>query len=101
METRDQNITAFEEIRDRFIGTQGSPERKEYDRGFDLFMIGVAIAQAREARGLTEEQLAKMCGTTKAMINKIEMQAENCKIADLRNVVENGLGGHFNISVLF
>ncbi len=101
MGTRNQNIITFEETLDQFIGPQGSPERKNHDSGFELFMVGVTIAQAREAQGLTEEQLAKKCGTTKAVINKTEMEAENAKISVLRNIIENGMGGRLQLSVQF
>ncbi|GAB3922204.1 helix-turn-helix domain-containing protein [Mucilaginibacter myungsuensis] len=101
MGTREQNINTFEEIRDQYIGPMGSPERKDHDRGFELFMVGVSIAQAREAQGLTQEQLAKKCGIAKAVVNKAEMEAENVKISVLQNIIENGLGGRLQLSVQF
>jgi HTH-type transcriptional regulator/antitoxin HipB len=99
MGTQKQNITSFEEVRDQFIGPEGSPARKRYDSGFELFMVGVTIAQAREAQGLTEEQLAKKCGITKALISKAELDAENVKISVLQNIIEKGLGGRLQLSV--
>lgn len=99
METRDKNLTAFEEIRDHMIGAEGSPERQEYERGYELFKMGVTICQVRLDKGMSEKQLAQKCGVKKALINKIEMQAENCKISDLRNVIEKGLGGRFQLLI--
>ena len=95
----EKNSTTFEEYLDQQRGPNGSSGRLEYERGFELFMVGVSIAQAREEQGLTEEQLAKKCGTTKAVINKAEMEAENIKISVLQNIIENGLGGRLKLSV--
>jgi len=101
MRSNNKNLTAFEEVRDQFIPPEGTSERKKHDREFELFMVGVKIAQAREDQSMTQEQLAKMCGITKAVINKTEMEAENAKISVLRNIIEKGLGGRLEFSVHF
>lgn len=101
MKTRNKNITTLEEIRDQWIGANGSPERIDHERGYELFKIGVMICQARLDKGMSAEQLAQKCGVPKALVNKIEMEAENCKISDLRNVIENGLGGRFQFTIQY
>ena len=98
MGTANKNLTSFSEYLDQQYGPQGSPERKEYERGFELFKIGVMVCQAREDQGMTEQQLADKCCTTKAQIKKIEYEAENVKISVLRNVIETGLGGRLELS---
>ena len=67
----------------------------------DLSKIGAIILQARLDKGMTQEQLASKSGTTKAMINKIEMEAGKVKISVIRNVIENGLGGRMQLTVQF
>jgi ribosome-binding protein aMBF1 (putative translation factor) len=93
-----KNITTFSEYLDQQYGPEGSLKRKEYERGFELFKIGVMVCQAREDQGMTEQQLADKCGTTKAQVNKIEYEAENVKISALRNIIEKGLGGRLELS---
>jgi transcriptional regulator with XRE-family HTH domain len=66
----------------------------------ELSALRGMIRLARLSKGLSQEQLAEKCGTTKAVINKIETAAENAKIDLLRNIIENGLGGRMEISVL-
>jgi HTH-type transcriptional regulator/antitoxin HipB len=66
----------------------------------ELSALSGMIRLARLSKGLSQEQLAEKCGTTKALINKIENGAENAKIDVLRNIIENGLGGRMEISVL-
>lgn len=65
----------------------------------DLSKIGAIILQARLHKGISQEQLALKSGTTKAMINKIETEADNVKISVIRNVIENGLGGQMQLTV--
>lgn len=101
METQNKHLTSFDELRDQWFGLPGTPERLDHERGFELFKIGVMIHQARLDRGMSQKQLAVKCGTTKALINKIEMEAENSTLSDLRNVIENGLNGQFHLSVQF
>jgi transcriptional regulator with XRE-family HTH domain len=63
------------------------------------FDIGAMIRQARLDKGMTLEELAKKCGTTKVMINQIETEAVNIKIATIRNVIENGLDGRMELVI--
>jgi HTH-type transcriptional regulator / antitoxin HipB len=67
-------------------------KRKEHDptfaNGFELgyadFKIGVLLRQAREASGLTQEQVALQIGTQKSAISRIENHAENITLATLK-----------------
>lgn len=101
MMSQEKNITTFEEFLGQQYGPKGSPGRLEYERGFELFMIGVSICQEREKQGITQEQLAKKCGITRSVVDKVEMDAENVKVDVLRNIIENGLGGRLELSVHF
>lgn len=67
-------------------------KRKEHDptfaNGFELAMpilrSGVLLRQAREASGLTQEQVALQIGTQKSTISRIENHAENITLAALK-----------------
>lgn len=51
--------------------------------------IGDRIREAREARGLTQEELANMCGyTSRSTINKIEKEANETRLSTLKKVAK-------------
>ena len=63
---------SLDEITDKYIGKEGTPEREEFENELRLDLIGQAIKQARKERKLTQEQLGKLVGVQKAQISKIE-----------------------------
>ena len=46
-----------------------------YDEGYEQFKVGVMLRQAREAAGLTQEELARRLKTKKTSISRIENHA--------------------------
>lgn len=57
-----------------------------FETGYRDFEIGVLLRQAREAAGLTQEQLADRIGTKKTAISRLENHAEDIKLSTLRKV---------------
>lgn len=54
-----------------------------FEQGYSDFKIGVLLRQAREAAGLSQEQVASQIGTKKSAISRIENHAENITLATL------------------
>ena len=52
-------------------------------KGYQAFKIGVLLRQAREAFGLTQEQIAEKLNTKKSAISRIENHAEDIKLSTL------------------
>lgn len=52
-------------------------------------------------KGLTQEQLAEKCGTTKSNSSKIENNVREARISTLQKIVERGFNGHLQISLKF
>lgn len=69
-----------------------------YDQGYNEFKIGVLLRQAREASGLTQEELAKKLQTQKTAISRIENHAEDIKLSTLEKVAA-ALGKHIKIAI--
>ena len=67
---KEMKFYTQEEIEDELIGKRGTPERDRYEEQLDLFLIGEAIKQARQAKNLTQEDLGKL--VQKAQISRIE-----------------------------
>jgi len=99
-----RKLAAYFKVREEAFNTyyqlKNDMEDQEKNKvTIDLAGIGAMIQQARSAQGMSQEQLAAKCGVTNAMINKIETEAGNAKIAAIRNVIENGLGGRMELSI--
>ena len=56
-----KSLTSLNDLLDNKYGKKGSPKRDTWELEFDSFRLGVILEQARLERGLTQEQLAKLC----------------------------------------
>lgn len=78
---------------------KGKPKpRKERPEEQD-FSIGGLIREARQERGMTQEELALRVGTTKSYISKIEKNVKEVRLSTLQRIVEEGLGGELKLSI--
>lgn len=59
-----------------------------FEEGYRDFEIGAFLRQAREAAGLTQEELAKRIHTKKTAISRLENQASDVKLSTLRRVAK-------------
>lgn len=61
--------------------------------------IGLLIRQTRHDLGLTQEELANKCGTTKHYISRVENNKTGIELATLKKIIEGGLGRRMKISI--
>ena len=61
--------------------------------------LGSFIREARLQKGLTQEELAQKCGTTKAYISKVENNIKDIRFSTLKKLVEQGLNGEINLTI--
>lgn len=54
-----------------------------FEVGYANFKIGVMLRQAREAAGMTQEEVAQQLNTTKSAISRIENHAEDIRLSTL------------------
>ncbi len=94
------NTKPFAQLIDEQFGKKGTTKRKKFDKGYQTFKLGAMIHEARLEKGLTQEQLADKCGTNKAYISKVENNIKDVRISTLQKIVEVGLGGQLNLSVV-
>jgi transcriptional regulator with XRE-family HTH domain len=65
------------------------PEFAEgFDSGYQEFLIGVLLKQARESVGVTQEELANAIHTKKSVISRLENQASDARVSTLRKVAQ-------------
>jgi DNA-binding XRE family transcriptional regulator len=96
---KNKNLTSFEEHLDDQYGKHGTAVREKFEEEFEAFKLGVMLQELRKERGMTQEQLAVKCGTTKTYISRIENDASDIRLSTLMRIIREGLGGHLRISV--
>ena len=97
--TINNNLTTVEDHLDQQYGKIGTPEREKFEEGFEAFKLGVMIQELRKENGLTQEQLANKCGTTKTYISRIENNASDIRLSTLMRIVREGFGRHLRLSI--
>lgn len=71
---------------------------KNFEEGYEGFKIGVLLRQAREAAGITQEELAQKLNTKKSAISRIENHSEDIRLSTLKNYLE-AIGRKLNLSI--
>ena len=91
--------TSFRDHLDTQYGKRGTNERENYEQEFEVFKLGVMLQELRKEKGLTQEQLAARCGTTKTYISRIENNASDIRLSTLMRIIRVGLGGSLKLNV--
>lgn len=77
---------SLEEVKNQFIGLEGTPKRDEYEFELKLELLGEMIKTARKERSLTQEELGVLVGVQKSQISKLEKNANNVTIQTILKV---------------
>lgn len=93
------NTTSLEQIKERYYGEVGTPERDNLERELEALRIGMKIRAAREKQKLTQSELAERIDKKRSFISKIENDGGNITLKTLYEIVEKGLGGKLKIEV--
>lgn len=96
---KKRNLTSLSEFIDEKAGRKGTKKREKYEREFEAFKLGVLIQEARQEKGLTQEQLAALAGTNKSYISKLEKDLKDVRFSTLQRIIKDGLGGQLQISI--
>ncbi|HED10167.1 MAG TPA: XRE family transcriptional regulator [Caldithrix abyssi] len=99
MKAKNKNLKSLDQFIDEKIGKKGTDKRERFEAEYDAFKLGVLIQQAREEKGLTQEQLAELAGTNKSYISKLERNLKDIRFSTLQRIINEGLGGHLEISI--
>lgn len=101
MKKANSKLTSFTDHLDEQYGKKGTEKRNKYEEDFEAFKLGVMLQELRKEQGLTQEQLAEKCGTTKTYISRIENDASDIRLSTLMRIIRDGLGGQLRVSVDF
>jgi ribosome-binding protein aMBF1 (putative translation factor) len=89
----------LDQFKEVHYGKRGTSKRDQLEKGYENFKLGALIHEARLEKGLTQDELAEKCGTTKSYISKIENNIKEVRISTLQKIVELGFGGHLQLSI--
>ena len=92
-------IVDFDDHLNQEYGERGTEKREAFEEGFEAFKLGAMLQELRKNQGMTQEQLAQKCGTTKTYISRIENNASDIRLSTLMRIIREGLGGHLKLSV--
>ena len=93
------NLTSFASHLDEQYGVRGTEKRELFEEEFESFKLGVMIHDLRKELGMTQEQLAQRCGTTKTYISRIENDASDIRLSTLMRIFREGFGRHLKLSL--
>ena len=65
----------------------------------EAYKLGLMIQELRHDMGMTQEQLAEKCGTTKTYISRIENNASDIRLSTLMRIIQEGFDGQLKLSV--
>ena len=86
MATKEMRRTTLSEMKDRYIGQVGTPDRDSYEYELKMEVLGKMIKSARKERNMTQEQLGKLIGVQKSQISKLESSANSATIGTIMKV---------------
>ena len=101
MKKINKNLTSLSDHLDEQYGKRGTTKREKFEEGFEAFKLGVMIQELRKKQGLTQEQLAEKCGTTKTYISRIENNASDIRLSTLMRIVKEGFGRQLKLNMTF
>ena len=98
---KSKNLTSLSDFVDKEYGVNGTKKREKFESGYEAFKLGVLIQQARQEKGLTQEEVAHLAGTNKSYISKLEKDLKDIRFSTLQRIIKDGLGGHLEVSIKF
>lgn len=97
--SKKSKIVTFEEHLEKRYGKRGSKSRDKYETGFKAFKLGVILQEMRKEKGLTQDELAQRCGTTKTYISRTEIDASDIRFSTLMRIFSDGFGEYLRFSI--
>lgn len=101
MKSERNNLTSFSDHLNQQYGKRGTADREKYEQEFEAFRLGAMLQELRKEKGLTQEELAEKCGTTKNYISRIENNASDIRLSTLMRIIKDGFGGVLKLNIDF
>ena len=98
---KTSSIKTWKKIKDEVYGKKGTSRRDSLERDAKSFSIGMQLRNAREQKKLTQDELGTLINKKRTFISRIENDGSNLTLKTLYDIVEKGLGGKVEISIVF
>ncbi len=85
-ESKTIKMMTLAQMKDKDIGSIGTPERDTYEFELRMEVLGGMIKSVRKDGNLTQEQLGKLIGVQKSQISKLERNTKNVTIGTILKV---------------
>ena len=86
MESNELKMFTLEEIKNEFIGVEGTEKRNLYEQELQLEILGDLIKKISLERNLTLQDLGNLIGAQRAQISKLENNTTNVTIDTILRV---------------
>lgn len=86
MAEKEMKSYSLAEMKDKYIGQAGTPDRDNYEYELRMDVLGRMIKMARKERNLTQEQLGELIGVQKSQISKLESSANSATVDTILKV---------------
>jgi DNA-binding XRE family transcriptional regulator len=96
---KSSKLKSFRNHLDEEYGLVGTKSRTAYEEGFEAFKLGVLLQDLRAKEGMTQEELANKCGTTKSYISRIENNASDIRLSTIMRIFREGFGKQIKLLV--
>jgi DNA-binding XRE family transcriptional regulator len=93
-------IKTWKKIKDEVYGKKGTARRDSLERDAKSFSIGLQLRNAREQKKMTQDELGNLINKKRTFISRIENDGSNLTLKTLYDIVEKGLGGKVQISIV-
>jgi len=97
---KTSSIKTWKKIKDEVYGKKGTSRRDSLERDAKSFSIGLQLRNAREQKKLTQDELGNLINKKRTFISRIENDGSNLTLKTLYDIVEKGLGGKVEISIV-
>lgn len=78
-------LYTLNEIKDKYIGKEGSPKRDKYETELNSFIMGEAIKKERIRQQMTQQQLSERSGIGRAAISRVE-NGKDCSLSTISRI---------------
>ena len=96
---KSNKLKSFRNHLDEEYGLVGTKSRTAYEEGFEAFKLGLLLQDLRAKEGMTQEELANKCGTTKSYISRIENNASDIRLSTIMRIFREGFGKQIKLLV--
>lgn len=99
MKKMNNNFASFSDhLGVQYVVRRAETHEKREER-IESIKLGVLLQELRKEFGMTQEQLAMKCGTTRTYISRIENNTSDIRLSTLVRIISKGFGRRLSVSV--